>query len=86
MAEDKKPTRTTGRKGEPIGRLALKKRLITRDQLQEAIDLHGDDENKKRIGEILRDKGWIDDAAIEAAVELHGSSAYGAYLRELLTR
>ena len=31
-------------------------------------------------------KGWLDKTAIEVAVERHGSSPYGAYLRDLLTR
>ena len=31
-------------------------------------------------------KSWLDKTAIEAAVERHGSSPYGAYLRDLLTR
>jgi len=31
-------------------------------------------------------KGWLDKTAIEAAVGRHGSSPYGAYLRDLLTR
>ncbi len=31
-------------------------------------------------------KGWIDDLAIEKAVELHGSSPYGDYLSSLLKR
>ena len=38
------------------------------------------------LEEIGFSKGWIDDLAIEKAVELHGSSPYGDYLSSLLKR
>ena len=74
MVGEKKQIQKLVRKGEPIGRLALKKRLINRDQLQEALDLHGDDENKKRLGEILRDKGWIDDEQLKNLLNIQKST------------
>ena len=38
------------------------------------------------LEEIGFTKGWIDTKEIEAAVERHGASPYGSYLRGLLTR
>ena len=38
------------------------------------------------LEEIGLHKGWLDQAAIEVAAKRHGSSPYGSYLRELLTR
>ena len=38
------------------------------------------------LEEIGLSQGWIDKSAIESAVERHGASPYGAYLRELLKR
>jgi glucose-1-phosphate thymidylyltransferase len=38
------------------------------------------------LEEIGLHKGWLDQAAIEVAAKRHGSSSYGSYLRELLTR
>ena len=48
-----------------FGRIAVHLKFITPDQLSLAIEIHGRYGNTKRLGDILLEQGWIDQAQVE---------------------
>jgi twitching motility protein PilT len=48
-----------------FGRIAVHLKFITPDQLRLAIEIHGRYGNTKRLGDILVEQGWIDQAKVE---------------------
>ncbi|MEZ5332724.1 MAG: PilT/PilU family type 4a pilus ATPase [Thermoanaerobaculia bacterium] len=57
------------RGGELLGRLALERGLISRDQLAEATALQAREEGGRRLGDILVARGWVGEREIRELVE-----------------
>jgi len=53
-----------------FGRLALHYKLVTRDQLNEALREQSVDEGRRKIGEILVERGWLDTGRFEQLLEI----------------
>ncbi len=51
----------------PLGQILLEKGLISPQQLEEALDIHW--RRGLRLGEVLRDMGWVDTGVLEEALK-----------------
>ena len=52
-----------------FGKVALHLQIVTGEQLQQAVEIHGRYGNTKRMGEIMLEMGWITEAQIEEILE-----------------
>jgi len=53
-----------------FGRLALHYKLVTRDQLNEALREQSVEEGRRKIGEILVERGWLETGRFEQLLEI----------------